>query len=50
MALALNADLNGRLASLVPVDMSPNVEAIEDQWVKSLVPSSHVGTTATPRA
>lgn len=31
MALALNADLNGRLASLIPVDMSPNVEPIEPQ-------------------
>lgn len=32
MALALNCDLNSRLASLVPVDMSPNVEPIEDQY------------------
>jgi hypothetical protein len=31
MALALNSDLNGRLASLIPVDMSPNVEPIEPQ-------------------
>lgn len=32
MALALNHDLNHRLASLIPVDMSPAIEPIEDQY------------------
>lgn len=31
MALALNDELNAPLRSLVPIDMSPNVEPIEDK-------------------
>lgn len=31
MAYALNADLNAPLRSLVPIDMTPNIEPIEPQ-------------------